>query len=158
MLDKKIFLKCINTLLIFGSVEPDDKRNELFYKLLANDFENKEFSDICADICKTESLFGKYPEPKMFYDRKQKDKSDMVSIVEGMFYLDDTMPEYKPYLEGMSDEEVEKVWKWIMDNKYGEDVSKEWIIERIKQFRKPQVKDLEQPNIFATGLLKRIPM
>lgn len=158
MLDKTVFNKCFGSLLYLGGVAIDEKKSEMYYQFLKNDFNDQEFPMICRDICKTESFFGKYPDMRLFYDRKPKDSSQMVSIVEGMFYLDDTMPEYKPYLEGMSDEEVEKVWKWIMDNKYGQEVSKDWIIERIKQFSKPQVKELEPPNIFATGVLKRIPM
>lgn len=154
MLDKKIFLKCINTLLIFGSVEPDDKRNELLYQLMAKDFEDKEFSAICADICKTESLFGKYPEPRMFYSRKKADENNLVLIEEGSFYLDDSMPEYKQYLIGSTDDEQERIWKWIMDTKYGEKVSKDWIIERIVQFRKP--KEIEGSLVYLGDTIKRI--
>ncbi len=158
MLTKVCFDRCMNTLLIFGDVPVDKEKNSLFYNLMKNDFEDKEFSIISENICKTETLYGKYPTPKMFYDRKPKDKSNMVMIIEGQFYLDDTMPEYKDYLVGASDEEVERIWKWIFENKYGEEVSKDWIIERIKQFRKP----IEREEIGFNGIkmidcIKRMP-
>lgn len=146
MLTKVCFDRCMNTLLIFGDVPVDKEKSMLFYNLMKNDFNDKEFSIISENICKTETLYGKYPTPKMFYDRKPKDKSNMVLIIEGSFYIDDTMPEYKPYLIGMSDEDVERVWKWIIDNKYGEEVSKDWIIERIIQFRKPKEVELLSNN------------
>lgn len=157
MLTKVCFDRCMNTLLIFGDVPVDKEKNMLFYNLMKNDFNDKEFSIISENICKTETLYGKYPTPKMFYDRKPKDKSDMVLIIEGSFYIDDTMPEYKPYLIGMSDEDVERVWKWIIDNKYGEEVSKDWIIERIIQFRKPkEVEWLSNNGLHLISAIKKI--
>lgn len=157
MLTKVCFDRCMNTLLIFGDVPVDKEKSMLFYNLMKNDFNDKEFSIISENICKTETLYGKYPTPKMFYDRKPKDKSDMVLIIEGSFYIDDTMPEYKPYLIGMSDEDVERVWKWIIDNKYGEEVSKDWIIERIIQFRKPkEVELLSNNGLNLIGAIKKI--
>lgn len=38
----------------------------------------------------------------------------MVEIEEGKFFMDDTVPEYKELLSGLSDDEVEKLWRWIM--------------------------------------------
>lgn len=157
MLTKTCFDRCMNTLLIFGDIPVDKEKNKLFYNLMKNDFEDREFSIISENICKTETLYGKYPTPKMFYDRKQPDKSNMVLIVEGQFYLDDSIPEYRPYLIGSSDEEQLRIWKWIFENKYGQEVSKDWIIERIKQFRKPVVEEI--PAIEGIGLssaIKRI--
>lgn len=146
MLDFKKFDKLISTILYFGNIQYSKTMTENMYNLMKNDFTDDEMKVICEDICKREDLFGKYPTPKMFYDRKPKDKSNMVLIIEGSFYIDDTMPEYKPYLLGMSDEDVERVWKWIIDNKYGEEVSKDWIIERIIQFRKPKEVELLSNN------------
>lgn len=157
MLSKVCFDRCMNTLLTFCEVGIDKEKNRVFYELMKNDFEDVEFSCIAENICKTELLYGKYPAPKMFYDRKEPDKSKMVPIIEGQFFIDDTMPEYKPYLIGMSDEDIEGVWKWIFNNKYGQEVSKDWIIERIKQFRKPIVEEV--PAIEGIGLssaIKRI--
>ena len=157
MLSKVCFDRCMNTLLTFCEVGIDKEKNRVFYELMKNDFEDVEFSCIAENICKTELLYGKYPAPKMFYDRKQTDKSNMVLIVEGQFYLDDSIPEYKPYLIGSSDEEQLRIWKWIFENKYGQEVSKDWIIERIKQFRKPVVEEV--PAIECVDLsnaIKRI--
>lgn len=38
----------------------------------------------------------------------------IVEIEEGKFFMDDTIPEYKELLSGLSDDEVEKLWRWIM--------------------------------------------
>lgn len=156
-MDKKQYIKSLTTLLYFKNVPTNEKHTEFLFNLLKNDFTNEEFNKACEDICKREELYNKYPDPKLFYDRKQKNEPDMVSIVEGMFYLDDTMPEYKPYLEGMTDNEVHRVWKWIMDNKYGQDVTREWVIERIKQFKKPRIEKPETLKIQGIeSAIKRI--
>lgn len=160
MLNFNKFDKLISTILYFGNVQYSKTMTENMYNLMKNDFTDDEMKVICEDICKHEDLFGKYPTPKMFYDRKPKDKSNMVMIVEGQFYLDDTMPEYKKYLNGMSDEEVERVWKWIFENKYGEEVSKDWIIDRIIQFRKPieenMIEDFSSVGINVKDCIKKI--
>ena len=151
------FDKYISTILYFGNIQYSKTMTEHLYNLMKNDFTDYEMKIICEDICKHEDLFGKYPPPKMFYDRKPKDKSNMVMIVEGQFYLDDTMPEYKEYLIGVSDEEQERIWKWIFNNKYGQEVSKDWIIERIIQFRKPkEVKCISDEKFNLSGLIKKI--
>ena len=147
MLDFKNFDKLISTILYFNNTQYSKTMTQNLYNLMKNDFSDDEMKKICEDICKHEELYGKYPSPKMFYDRKQPDKSKMVTIIEGQFFIDDTMPEYKPYLIGMSDEDIESVWKWIFNNKYGQDVSKDWIIERIKQFRKPDLESYETLQI-----------
>lgn len=157
MLDFKKFDRLISTILYFNNTKYSKTMTENLYNLMKNDFTDDEMKVICEDICKHEELFNKYPSPKMFYDRKEPDKSKMVTIIEGQFFIDDTMPEYKPYLIGMSDEDIESVWKWIFNNKYGQEVSKDWIIERIKQFRKPVVEEV--PAIEGIGLssaIKRI--
>lgn len=157
MLDFKKFDKLISTILYFNNTQYSNTMTENLYNLMKNDFTDDEMKVICEDICKHEELFNKYPSPKMFYDRKKPDRSNLVMIVEGQFYIDDTMPEYKPYLIGMSDKDVERVWKWIFENKYGQEVSKDWIIERIKQFRKPVSEEI--PAIEGIGLssaIKRI--
>lgn len=147
MLDFKNFDKLISTILYFGNIQYSKTMTENLYNLMKNDFTDDEMKVICEDICKREDLFGKYPTPKMFYDRKKPDRSNTVMILDGQFYLDDTMPEYKEYLIGVSDEEQERIWKWIFDNKYGQEVSKDWIIERIIQFRKS-----EQPKQIENSL------
>lgn len=159
-MDKQQYIKSLTALLYFKNVPLNEKHNDFLFNLLKDDFTNEQFNDICMDICKTEDLFNKYPDPKLFYDRKPKDKSNMVMIVEGQFYLDDTMPEYKKYLNGMSDEAVERVWKWIFENKYGEEVSKDWIIDRIIQFRKPveenMIEDFSSVGINVKDCIKKI--
>ena len=157
MLNYNKFDKYISTILYFGNTPYSKTMTEHLYNLMKNDFTDDEMKVICEDICKREELFGKYPSPKMFYDRKPKDKSNMVLIVEGSFYLDDSMPEYKPYLIGSSDEEQLRIWKWIFDNKYGQEVSKDWIIERIKQFRKPaDTAQIEYNGLHLGNFIKKI--
>lgn len=156
-MDKQQYTKSLTALLYFKNVPLNEKHNEFLFNLLKDDFTNEQFNEICMDICKKDELFNKYPDPKLFYDRKQPEKSNMVMIVEGKFYLDDTMPEYKDYLIGVSDEEQERIWKWIFDNKYGQEVSKDWIIERIKQFRKPVFQEIPAiESIDLSRTIKRI--
>lgn len=153
MLRKEVFEKCMWTLLQFHGIEANEDRQKMFFNLLKNDFEDEEFMEICGKICREENLFGKYPTPPMFYSRKEP--QNQVLIVEGQFYLDDTIPEYKPYLAGVSDEEQERIWKWIFHNKYGEMVSKDWIIERIKQFTSERQKQIENCD-FADSKIENL--
>ena len=156
-MDKQQYIKSLTALLYFKNVPLNEKHNDFLFNLLKDDFTNEQFNDICMDICKTEELFNKYPDPKLFYDRKPKDKSNMVMIVEGQFYLDDSMPEYKEYLKGTTDEEQLRIWKWIVDNKYGQEVSKDWIIERIIQFRKPKETEwLSDNGLHLVDVIKKI--
>ena len=91
----------------------------------------------------SENLYNKYPAPKLFYDRKKSAKEN-ISIVEGAFYIDDTYPQYLAVLEDLDQKERDRVclsvYEWLIQNKYGQMVSEDFIIERLKQFR-PQVKD-----------------
>lgn len=145
MLSRQLFEKNIGMLLYFHSVDISKDKNSFLYEMIKNDFEDNEFGSICLDICKTEELFNKYPTPKMFYKRR-KSTEKQILIEEGVFYLDDTMPEYKEHLKGLKDEEVEQIWKWIYNKKRGEFVSQEWIIERIKQFNKSKHQVSEIPT------------
>lgn len=72
MLDRVLFDKCFLNLLTFHQVPIDAKKTDALYSLMGKDFENKEFSDICGDICRHENLYGKYPTPPMFYARQVK--------------------------------------------------------------------------------------
>lgn len=141
MLTKTCFDRCMNALLSFAEVSIDSEKNKAFYNLMKNDFEDKEFSCMCEDICKTELLYGRYPAPKLFYDRKKEKQSDVL-IEEGTFFLDDTIPEYRAVLEDLSQETRDKicldVWNWLMETNRGKMVSKQFIIDRLIQFRPPK--------------------
>jgi hypothetical protein len=63
-------------------------------------------------------------------------KEQTVFIEDGKFYIDDTMQEYKDVLVGMDDISVENCWKWIYNNFYGQEVSIDFIRERLEQFKK----------------------
>lgn len=146
MMNRKQFDKNLTTLLSFKGVEVSQIHNEMLFGLLKNDFTDGEFGEICVEICKTCDLYNKYPDPKLFYDMKKKPE-ETVLIEEGIFFMDETIPEYKPYLKGMTDDAIEKVWRWIMRAKQGELVPKSWIVERIKQFNPNYmpVETIEQP-------------
>lgn len=133
-MDFKSFEKSLEMLVYLNGAKIEKHKNKLFFEVMKDEFSDFEFAEICKDICKTEDLYGKYPTLKMFYDRKEPDPSTSVLIVQGQFYIDDTMPEYRPYLQGMTDKEIEDVWKWIYNAKYGETVEKKWIIDIIKKF------------------------
>jgi len=59
-----------------------------------------------------------------------------VKIEQGKFFMDDTIPEYKEALEGMTDAESTKLWKWIMDRYYGQELPMERIAQMIRKFNK----------------------
>lgn len=138
MLTKACFDRCMNTLLTFADVMAEPEKNKAFYALMKNDFTDEQFGKICEDICKTELLYGRYPAPKLFYDRKDSSSANIL-IEEGSFYIDDTMPQYMAVLSDLEQETRDRicnsVWNWLVANKRGEMVTEEFIVERLKQFR-----------------------
>lgn len=76
------FNRCMNTLLTFAGIPVDEVKNNAWYNLMKNDFSDSEFSRICEDVCKTETLYGRYPEPKLFYSRYEqfKDKDELPKL------------------------------------------------------------------------------
>lgn len=166
MLDKKQFEKNLSVLLVFKNVKENKMATDLLYNLLKNDFEDTEFGEFCADICKTEDLFNKYPDPRLFYDRK-KQKENCILVEAGAFYIDETDPEYKESLRGIEDRSeqwklCDAVWDWVYKNKRGELISKRFIADRLRQFNPfydKQEKPLElDENVtkLLTGSIKKV--
>lgn len=79
MMNQLCFNRSLNALLAFKDIPLDEDKNSKYFKLMMNDFTDEEFSRICGDICKTEILYNKYPDPVLFYNRKPK-KSPNVQI------------------------------------------------------------------------------
>lgn len=162
MIDKKVFEKSMLALLYFKGVKNDQHHTDFLYNLMKDDFSDKEFQEMCGDICKTEDLFGKYPDPKIFYDRK-KTACENILIEEGAFFIDDTMPQYKAVLEDLSQEKRDdvclNVWNWLIKNRRGDMVSEQFIIDRLKQFRPQYQEDfLISPSLGQRllGVIKKI--
>lgn len=61
-------------------------------------------------------------------------KGKTVHIVEGEFFMDETMPDYKSFLVGLSEHEIEKLWCWIRDKYYGQHLPVSKIQQMIKNF------------------------
>ena len=146
MLTKACFDRCMNTLLTFADVMAEPDKNKAFYALMKNDFTDEQFGKICEDICKTELLYGRYPAPKLFYDRKENTQEQILCEI-GTLFVDDTFPEYMTVLSDLDqstrDDVCNNVGNWLLENKRGEFVSKDFIIERLKQFRPHR--DEEEP-------------
>lgn len=146
MITYDYFEKCINSILFLNGVEINKKRSQVLYGLIKNDFNDDSFGIVCKDICISEELYGKYPTPNMFYSRK-KESEKTVFIEEGSFYIDNTMPEYKPVLANLANEQAdivcENLWKWLIKNKRGEFVSQQFIVERLKQFMPVQSEETQ---------------
>lgn len=139
MLTKVCFDRCINTLLTFCEVGIDKEKNRVFYELMKNDFNDDEFSCIAENICKTELLYGRYPAPKLFYDRKGK-KGQTVLIREGSFYIDsgeNYLPMFKDKIDSMSERSKEQCLIWFLNNKCGEEVELSFIEKMIDKFYQP---------------------
>ena len=156
MITLETFNKNIASLLYFAEVPVDEVKNQFLYKLIKDDFNDEEFGEICVDICKKEELYGKYPSPKMFYSRKEE-KGKTIFIEEGTFYLDDTMQQYRAAIDDLDQETRDRVCngvaQWLLNNKRGELVSEQFIIDRLKQFRPTPVLDEEYPTL---GQIKKL--
>ena len=72
MMNKQYFDRSLNSLLTLKDIAVDKAKNVKYFELMKNDFSDAEFSAICCEICKTENLYGKYPDPCLFYQRKPK--------------------------------------------------------------------------------------
>ena len=73
------------------------------------------------------------PEPAKNVEEK------MIYIDEGMFYIDDTMPQYRQVIDDLDptirDGICERVYNWLIQNRRCDMVSEQFIIERLIQFR-----------------------
>lgn len=137
------FNKNISSLLYFAEVPIDEIKNKFLYNLMKNDFDDKEFGDICVDICKKEDLYGHYPAPKLFYDRKNY-KENTVLIREGTFYIDSGegyLPMFKDKIDSMSEKSKERCLLWFLNNKYGEEVELSFIEKMLDKFYQPKHQD-----------------
>lgn len=137
MLTFDCFNKCISVITTLHSVKVDPVMHKMLYELLKTDFDDIFFKEVCFDIAKQENLYGKYPTPKMFYDRKEK-KEKNIFVEVGAFFVDKTMPEYYPLLKHLpndvADPLCERVWKWLIKNKRGEYVSEQFVKDLIVKF------------------------
>lgn len=88
MLTETFFNKTFNALLTFKDIPVDKVKSDKFYQLMKNDFTDQEFGAICGDICKTEKLYNRYPDPCLFYQRKPKPNAETVLEVDKQNFLD----------------------------------------------------------------------
>ena len=58
-----------------------------------------------------------------------------VLVERGKFFIDDSINEYKEVLSEMREKDIDACWEWIMKNKEGQVVSKQWVIDRLNQFK-----------------------
>ena len=143
MLTKTCFDRCINTILAFAEVPIDADKNKAFYNLMKNDFTDDEFRSMSEDICKTELLYGHYPAPKLFYDRKGH-KEQTVLVREGTFYIDsgeNYLPMFKDKIDSMSEKSKERCLLWFLHNKIGEEVELSFIEKMLDKFYQPKYND-----------------
>ena len=60
--------------------------------------------------------------------------TETVLVEDGKFFIDDTMPEYRENCQKLTEEEVEKAWKWIMEHFDGKTVSVDFVNRILKKF------------------------
>lgn len=101
MLNRKQFEININMLLTMKDIDFNAGKSDCLYRIMANDFTDKEFANACLDIAKTECLYNKYPDPKLFYDRRKTLKPDEEkNLIKQQFlekvsdYIQEDMPSY----------------------------------------------------------------
>lgn len=70
------------------------------------------------------------------FPKRPENQEKTVQIVEGKFFLDDSIPEYKESTQGMTESEMLKLWQWIMDRYQGRTLPMSKINTMIKNFNK----------------------
>lgn len=74
---------------------------------------------------------------KVQYKKEDQTKEEKtIKIVSGEFYLDNTMPDYKDVTVGMTDDQCEKLWKWIYDKYMGQEINQSTIKDIIRKYNK----------------------
>lgn len=61
---------------------------------------------------------------------KEKMENEKIRIETGKFFLDNSMPGYKDVTKGMTDDQCEKLWKYIYDKYLGQELTV-WTIRKI---------------------------
>jgi hypothetical protein len=86
MLNEQIFDECFSALLTLKQIPVDQKTSRMFYQLFKNHFSDGEFKKICGEICREATVYNKYPDPKLFYDKKVKitEKDEMFIACEAL--------------------------------------------------------------------------
>lgn len=74
MMSQGVFKNCILGLCKMNGVQVDDETLRMYYAKVRNDFTDDEFRAIANDILETEILYGKFPAPALFYNRKKQEK------------------------------------------------------------------------------------
>ena len=113
MLDKKVFNRCLASILITNDIEINLEKNKAFYELMKNDFTDEEFQRASERICKEENLYNKYPTPPMFYknkqtkeDRQNLDCQSFLEKVEDYLSMGFVPSDWKQeFIDGLSDTE-----------------------------------------------------
>lgn len=79
---------------------------------------------------------------KVQYTKEENQTEEkMIKIAIGEFYLDNSMPEYKDVTVGMTDDQCEKLWKWIYDKYLGEELKQSFIKEIIRKYNKKNLEN-----------------
>jgi hypothetical protein len=66
MLTEEKFMTGLSALKLSG-VSTTLEQEEFYYSLLRDDFLGGEFLEVCKEILKKEKLYGKLPEPELFF-------------------------------------------------------------------------------------------
>ena len=70
MLVQESFVRSIVILVTALQVPVDKETNHIYYNLIKDDFDDKEFESICVRIAKEENTYNKYPAIHLFYKNK----------------------------------------------------------------------------------------
>lgn len=74
---------------------------------------------------------------KVKYTKEENQTEEKtIKIAIGEFYLDNSMADYKDVTVGMTDDQCEKLWKWIYDKHLGEELKQSYIKEIIRKYNK----------------------
>ena len=79
---------------------------------------------------------------KVQYAKEENEKEEKnIKIAIGTFYLDNSMKEYADVTVGMSDNQCEKLWKWIYEKYLGQELSQNFIREIIRRYNKNNLQE-----------------
>lgn len=68
---------------------------------------------------------------------KVDEEKDMMLIDDNFFIDEDRNPEFKKAIEHAGKEQVDSLWSWLTEHRYGQTISKKWIIQNL--MNKPKV-------------------
>lgn len=69
---RETFNKYFALVVTLKQIDFNKIQSEMLFSFIESDFNDEDFALICIMIIKNSNLYGKYPDPSLFYEKKEE--------------------------------------------------------------------------------------